>query len=157
MKKELKIDILDNLQRNSVCVIFKPSDSVSHILILEELVNRVVSSEVILKRDTLEYLRDSEIEIYPLVYMSKNDFDELPQNVKARVSCVDGEMLFESVEDDRQLSKTTFSIQIEDKEYTKDELLKEVVMRMSNLEDGTYASTPDDYDDFYSSYSFKKI
>jgi len=81
---------------------------------------------------------------------------KLSQNVKTRGSFLDGEMLFENVED-RQLSKTTFSIQIEDKEYTKDELLKEVAMRICNLEDGVYANTPDDYDDFYTSYSFKKV
>jgi len=52
---------------------------------------------------------------------------------------------------------TNYTIKINDKEYTKEELINEVIKQMECLPEGTYKNTPDDLDNFYTNYSFKKI
>ena len=46
---------------------------------------------------------------------------------------------------------------IEDKKYTKSELINAVMNELNNLEEGIYVYTPDDMDNFYTDYSFKKV
>jgi len=53
------------------------------------------------------------------------------------------------------MAKVNFSIKIEEKEYSKEELIKEVLSELEKLPDGKYEYLPIDPDNFHTKFSFQ--
>jgi len=55
------------------------------------------------------------------------------------------------------IRKAELTLKIEDKDYTKQELIEEVQKELKKLDEGIYRYTACDFDDFYSKYNFQKV
>jgi len=53
------------------------------------------------------------------------------------------------------MKKVDFTIKIEEKEYSKEELIKEVLLELEKLPDGKYEYRPIDPDNFHTKFSFQ--